>query len=64
MIYYKNTPVERSIGKYSAPVVRMLSPDEINHLVHERKVTPINEIKFDKRGCRISRPRNWVNYER
>lgn len=64
MIYYKNTPVERSSGRYVASKVRILSPDEVNQLVRERKVTPINEIKYNKNSSRISRPRNWVNYER
>ena len=64
MIYYKNTPVNRMVGRSSASEVRVLTPDEVNFLVFERKVTPISEIKYDKRCSRISRPRNWVNYER
>jgi hypothetical protein len=64
VIYYKNTPVQRVVGRSSASEVRLLTPDEVNLLVIERKVTPIAEIKYDKRGGRISRPRNWVNYER
>ena len=64
MIYYKNTPVQRVVGRFSASEVRLLTPDEVNLLVIEKKVTPISEIKYDKRGGRISRPRNWVNYER
>ena len=64
MIYYKNNPVQRVVGRFSASEVRVLTPDEVNLLVIERKVTPIAEIKYDKRGGRISRPRNWVNYER
>jgi hypothetical protein len=64
VIYYKNTPVQRVAGRFSASEVRVLTPDEVNLLVIERKVTPIAEIKYDKRGGRISRPRNWVNYER
>ena len=64
MIYYKNTPVQRVVGRSSASEVRVLTPDEVNLLVIEKNVTPIAEIKYDKRGGRISRPRNWVNYER
>ena len=64
MIYYKNTPVQRVVGRFSASEVRLLTPDEVNLLVIEKKVTPISEIEYDKRGGRISRPRNWVNYER
>ena len=64
MIYYKNTPVERTVGRYSASEVRILTADEVNSLVAERKVTPITDIKYDKSCGRISRPRNWVNYER
>jgi hypothetical protein len=64
VIYYKNTPIERELGRSGASEVRILSPDDVTRLVQERKVTPINEIKYDKRGGRMSRPRNWVNYER
>ena len=64
MIYYKNSPVERSSERYVKSEIRVLSPDEVNQLVHERKVTPINEIKYNKNSSRICRPRNWVNYAR
>ena len=64
MIYYKNTPVQRVVGRSSASEVRILTQDEVDFLVIERKVTPISEIKYDKSCGRISRPRNWVNYER
>ena len=46
VIYCKNTAIERSSAGYDvASKARILSPDEVNQLVHERKVTPINEIK-------------------
>jgi len=63
MIYYKNSPLERATGGYCASEVRVLTPDEINLLILERKITPINEIKYNKRSGRVSRPSNWKYYE-
>ncbi len=64
MIYYKNSPVERSAGMYLRSEIRILSADEVNQLVSERKITPITEITYSRNCSRISRPRNWVNYDR
>lgn len=64
MVYYKNSPLVRSTGSAIVSEVRVLSRDEVNHLVLERKITPVSEIRYEKRSGRVSRPRNWVNYER
>jgi hypothetical protein len=64
MIYYKNSPVVRSSEQFMRSEIRTLSGDEVNQLICERKVTPINEIRYNKNSSRISRPKNWVEYVR
>ncbi len=63
MIYYKNTPVVRSTESYIRSDSRTLSRDEVSQLIFERKVTPINEIKYDRNCSRVSRPGNWIYYD-
>ncbi len=67
MIYYKNSPVVRSVVRSTDSFIksnsRTLSSDEINQLITEQKVTHISDIKYERNCSRISRPEKWVYYE-
>ena len=62
MTYYNNSPLVRGLDRYSFSEVKVLTQDEVNGLVQDKKVTPIAEIKYEKNSGRISRPKHWMQY--
>jgi len=61
MIYYNNCTVEKAHGSFTASEIRTLTREEIDRLAEANQVLPVAEIRFERRGGRVSRPRKWVS---